>query len=468
MNSKLLAPLAVKCALRPLPVALCFLGCLLASPSVFATNGYFPHGMGTKNKAMAGAGMALPEDSIAVVNNPAVAVFLGNKMDAGLTVFMPNRNFSVLSEGSDGSNDTFSFDVANIDSDKDLYLLPEISGTHQLQNDSAFAWAFYTRGGIGTSLLGGGATFDPDGSGPLPVEHFSGVYGDGKASLDLSQAFVDLSWAKKLGDNTAFGVSAVLASQSLKITGTGGLARYTKAFGENGGVMPDHLSNNGNDVSYGAGLKVGLHHNLGDHFSVGAMYQSEIQMGSSNKYSDFLAEGGDLNVPAWYRAGISWKPTDWLSFSFDAQRIMYSKIGAMGNSFENIYNCPGAGFGGADPESCLGGKRGAGFDWTDVPVYSLGGSWAVSSKWTLRAGMSMSDQPVLITENFLNSLLIDLNEASYTAGFTYRLNNGHELGFAFMYSEEESLNAPNQLDPRQRVLLSNDQYDFQVSYRWGD
>jgi long-chain fatty acid transport protein len=467
MNKKLITTVLARNAIRPVSASVCLLSCLLVSVPVYATNGYFPHGMGTKNKAMAGAGMALPEDPIAVVNNPAVAVFLGNKMDAGLTVFMPNRNFSALSDGSDGQNDSFSFDVADIDSNKDLYLLPEIAGTHQLQNDSAFAFAFYTRGGIGTSLVGGGATFDPDGSGPLPIENLAGIYGDGKASFDLYQALVDLGWAKKMGDNTAFGVSAVLAAQSLKITGTGGLARYTKTFAENGGLTPDHLSNNGSDVSYGAGLKVGLHHNFGEHFSVGVMYQSEIRMGSLDKYSDFLAKGGEFDIPSSYRLGISWKPTDSLSFSIDAQQILYSKIATMGNSFENIYDCPGAGYGGSDPESCLGGKRGAGFAWKDVPVYSFGGSWAVSSKWTLRAGMGISNQPVEVTENFLNSLLIDLNEASYTAGFTYKLDNGQELGFAFMYSEEESLEAPNQLDAQQRVLITNDQFDFQVSYRWG-
>ncbi len=45
--------------------------------NVFATNGYFTHGTGTKNKAMAGAGIAMPEDSIDVTNNPAVAPFVG-------------------------------------------------------------------------------------------------------------------------------------------------------------------------------------------------------------------------------------------------------------------------------------------------------------------------------------------------------------------------------------------------------
>jgi len=35
-----------------------------------------------------------------------------------------------------------------------------------------------------------------------------------------------------------------------------------------------------------------------------------------------------------------------------------------------------------------------------------------------------------------------------------------------MYSEEESLHWLNQLDFRQRVVLTNDQYDFEISYSW--
>jgi len=54
----------------------------------------------------------------------------------------------------------------------------------------------------------------------------------------------------------------------------------------------------------------------------------------------------------------------------------------------------------------------------------------------------------------------------YTAGFTRKLENGHEIGFSFMYSEEESLHWLNQLDFRQRVVLTNDQYDFEISYSW--
>lgn len=452
---------------RPLGVFIVFT-CVLVSNISFATNGYFPHGIGTSNKAMAGAGMALPEQAISIVNNPAVAVFLDDRMDVGVSVFMPNRNYTTFFGGNNGHNNAFSFGRVNIDSDNDLFIIPEVARTRRLQNNSAFAWAFYMRSGLNTSYKGGYASFDPDGDGPQDVVTLPGTYGDGTAELELSQAYVDITWAKKLGEKTSFGISAVLAAQSLKAKGIGGFTKYTETFSaSNGADLPDNLSGNGRDVNYGAGLKVGLHRLFGKHFSFGIMYQSEINISSSGDYADLLAEGGDMDIPAWFRMGLTWQPIERFSFSMDMQKIWYSKIDAMGNSFANIYDCPGAGLGGTDLSRCLGGNNGPGFGWSDVPVYNFGGSWDVNDRWILRAGMSISSQPVSSHENTFNILTVNLTEAHYTAGFSRKLSNGHELGFSFMYSEEESLEALNQLDPTQVILLTTDQWDFQVSYSWG-
>ena len=442
---------------------------LLFSQTGFATNGYFPHGVGAKSKAMAGAGMALPEDAISIVTNPAVAVFLGDRWNVGVSVFMPNRNYTTFGEGSKGENDTFTIGPADIDSDSDLYITPEVANVRQLKNDSAFAWAFYMRSGIATSFSGGTATFDPDGEGPLGIATLPGTYGEGKTGMKLNQGFVDITWAKMWGDKTSFGVSGVLAAQSLRAKGTGGLAKYTETFAASGGsVLPENLSGNRGDPNYGIGLKVGLHRLMGDHFSAGIMYQSEINIGSNKKYSDLIAQSGDIDIPSWLRLGVTWKPLDVLAFSVDVQKIFYSKIDALGNSFTNIYDCPTTGLGGTDLSSCLGGKNGPGFGWNDVTVYNIGGSWAMTDKWTLRAGFGSSDQPTPREENFFNIMMIQLTEAHYTAGFGYKMKNGRELNFSFMYSEEESLQSFNQLDPNQDILITSDQFDFQVSYSWGN
>ena len=71
-----------------------FMVSLCAAGSVYATNGYFTHGTGTKNKAMAGAGMAMPEDAIDVTNNPAVAPFVGDQLIIGAALFSPTRKYS--------------------------------------------------------------------------------------------------------------------------------------------------------------------------------------------------------------------------------------------------------------------------------------------------------------------------------------------------------------------------------------
>ena len=450
-----------------LSVFLLFAGFFVSNVSI-ATNGYFPHGIGTKNKSMAGAGMAMPEDAISIVNNPAVAAFLDDRMDVGVSVFMPNRNYTTFFGGNNGHNNAFSLGSVDIDSDSDLFVIPEIAGTHQLQKDSAFAWAFYMRSGMSTSYKGGYASFDPDGDGPLEVATLPGTYGDGTAGLEMSQAFVDITWAKKLGERTSFGISAVMAAQSLKARGIGGFTKYTETFAaSNGAELPDKLSGNGRDVNYGAGVKVGLHRLLGEHFSFGIMYQSEINISSSGDYADLLAGGGDMDIPAWFRMGLTWQLSDRWAISIDTQKIWYSKIDAMGNSFANIYDCPTAGLGGTDLSRCLGGKNGPGFAWDDVPVHSFGTSWEVNDRWTLRAGMSIGKQPVSSHENIFNILQVNLTEAHYTAGFSRRLSNGHELGFSIMYVEEESLEALNQLDPTQVILLTTDQWDFQLSYSWG-
>ena len=198
------------------------------------------------------------------------------------------------------------------------------------------------------------------------------------------------------------------------------------------------------------------------------MYQSEINMSSAKKYADLFNNGGNIDIPSWLRAGVTWQPIKALSFSIDAQQIFYSKVDALSNSFSNIYDCPSAGFGGTDLNSCLGGKKGPGFGWRDVPIYNIGASWEISDKWTLRGGFSFSDQPTPINENIFNILMINMTEAHYTAGFSRKLNNGRELSFSFMYSEEESLEYANQLDPNQVILLTTDQFDFQLSYSWGD
>ncbi|MBX2870169.1 MAG: hypothetical protein KTR18_15920, partial [Acidiferrobacterales bacterium] len=60
--------------------------------SAFATNGLFQHGYGIRINAMAGAGVALPQDALISATNPAGNAFLEERKDIGLSFFNPERN----------------------------------------------------------------------------------------------------------------------------------------------------------------------------------------------------------------------------------------------------------------------------------------------------------------------------------------------------------------------------------------
>src|SRR3970040_1526225 len=59
-----------------------------------ASNGYFSHGYGMKAKGMAGAATATAIDTFGGAVNPAKMVWVGDRIDFGLDVFMPRRSAS--------------------------------------------------------------------------------------------------------------------------------------------------------------------------------------------------------------------------------------------------------------------------------------------------------------------------------------------------------------------------------------
>ena len=53
----------------------------------YATNGYFTNGFSIESKALAGAGVALPQGALDAAINPALMAFVGNRLDVGLVIF---------------------------------------------------------------------------------------------------------------------------------------------------------------------------------------------------------------------------------------------------------------------------------------------------------------------------------------------------------------------------------------------
>lgn len=451
-----------------LPVFVMAIGSTLFTGTAIATNGYLTHGVGTKNRAMAGAGTANPQDAVDVANNPAGAAVIGRHRQIGLSFFSPDRDYSSSTSQANGQGGAFTIGPNSLNSKNELFFIPTFAASWALGEQNAIAFAAYGRGGMNTEWKGGTATFDPDGPGPAPVTTSPGTFGAGTAGVDLSQAFFNFTFARRTLDKTfSWGASAIAAVQVFEATGVGSFAGFTQTFAGSGGMqLPANLSDNGNEISHGGGVAAGILWRPVPQFSVGVRYTSKMYMTKFDDYADLFAESGGFDIPANSSIGIAYMPVERLVLAFDVEYIQYSDVDSVGNPIQNIFSCPTAGQGGTDLSSCLGGSNGAGFGWDDMTVFKLGVQYRTSDAWTWRAGISFGEQPIGSDQMTFNILAPAVPETHLTAGFTRAQGENSEWSVSFMYAPEKTASGPNNFDPTQTIELSMSQFELEVTFGW--
>jgi len=445
------------------------LAMITASPLGFATNGYFSHGLGVKNKGMAGAGTAHPTEAIATSINPAAGVVMGERFETGISIFSPRRSYDATSSLAIGQGGAFTIDAGEVESGSNFFPIPYMAKTWMLNEESALGVNLYGRGGMNTDYGGGSATFDPDGpSGPAPVMSLPGAYGTGDAGVDLMQLFGDVTYSQQNG-SLSWGVALVLTAQAFKGNGFAAFAPYTQTFAASGGTaMPTSLTNNSRDYSFGVGYKVGFIWEATPQLDVSLSYQSQIEMGEFDDYSDLFADAGGFDIPSSLRGGVSWQFNDRASIHYDIEYTTFSDVDSVGNPLANLFACPTAGAGGTDLGSCLGGSRGAGFGWNDMTTHKFGYEWRMANleDWTFRIGYSHGDQPIDSDQVLFNMMAPGVIEQHFTTGFTHVLDNGKEYSFSLMYAPENTVTGTNPFDPTQQIQLKMHQFEIEFGYSW--
>jgi long-chain fatty acid transport protein len=409
----------------------------LASGSAFATNGYFSHGYGTKSKGMAGAGVALPQDSLAAATNPAGLVQVGNRLDAGAALFMPFRGYKADPAGP--SPNTVYGTGSDIDSDREMFLVPHFGYNTMLDANSSVGIAVYGNGGLNTFYrgtdTGGAGVF---GAGGIPPNF------DGNTGVDLMQLLVAPTYSRKINDKVSFGVSAILAYQRFKAFG---LAPFGGSSSD-----PTALSNNNYDDSFGFGGRIGIQAEVSPTLTLGASYQSKIYMDEFDKYAGLFAEQGDFDIPSNFTIGLAFKPNSKWTVAADIQHIMYSDVASISNPISNFF-----------VGAALGDDNGPGFGWDDMTIFKVGAQYAYSSDLTLRGGVSYGDQPIPSSEVLFNILAPGVMEWHLTAGATKKLSSDSELSFSVMYAPEVSV-AGTHAFGAQPIEIYMSQFEAEVSY----
>jgi len=160
-------------------------------------------------------------------------LLVDESLDVGVALFNPNRSYTSSASQAQGNGGAFTIGPNSLDSGREYFLIPHIAKNWHLNDKSALGIAFYGRGGMNTRWAGGNATFDPDGAGPAPVSTLPGTFGAGRAGVDLSQAFLEASYAYQFSDQLTAGVSLVGVFQSFEATGVDTFAGFTQSFVDN-------------------------------------------------------------------------------------------------------------------------------------------------------------------------------------------------------------------------------------------
>ena len=457
----------------------------LAQTPAWATNGYFMLGYGFRSMGMGGVGIAYGVDSLSIVANPANIVNTGMRADMGMAVFKAKR-YAAVGDSAATFDDCTNSRVLNCNpglffdskstSNREYFLMPEMGMTMNLTESLHAGIAFVPNGG--------GSTVYPENLFNFKFGGMDDTPGAGKTlGGELMQLLVPVTVGYKINENHAVGAALDLAVQRFRMYGLESFVAFSEKYNVPISADAAHMSDQGFDYSYGAGVKVGwLGEFMDDKLSVGASYTSRTYMTKFDKYRGLLAEQGGFDIPANYGVGIAYKPKKNLVFAADINKIEWSSIAALGNRGPGtsdltkaypgggkstaINGIPAAGSGLTSPYS-TGNDQGMGFGWKDQTVYKVGVNWGVNDRLQLRAGYNYGATPIPDDQLTFNTLLPVTTEKHYTVGFTYKATDELEITGTYMHAPMTSQQSPNL---RQNVVgaveIGMEQNMFALSLGW--
>ena len=327
----------------------------------YATNGMFLIGQGAKSRGMGGVAIALPQDAISGAANPASIGFIEDRADVNMEIFRP------MARARLGD--------LSYDSSANLFGMPALAGVYKFNRKMSVGFSAVPAGG-------GGSRYNMN-----LYNNLTGANVNSTLGVNLMVMQMNPTAAYRINKNNRVGASLVMSIQTFRAFGLEYFSNFTST-----GLFTDKLSNNGNDWSYGAGVRLGW---LGRFFkqrlSLGLSYTSRIYMTKFDKYSDLFAENGSLDTPENFGGGIAFKITPSLTVAADITRTLYSNVRAIGNKSANTAGSP---FPESQEKNALGKTDGLGFGWSDQTVYKIGVAWDYNSKLTLRTGWNYGKSPI--------------------------------------------------------------------------
>jgi len=403
--------------------------CTIGTSTTYATDGYFASGYGVKSQGMAGVGIALPQDGLAVAYNPAGIGLVDNQINLGLTFFKPKRSAEIVGNGVPGVNGYYDGNSTT------SFYIPEVAYVTKLSNTTSLGFAMYGNGGMNT---------DYDNN---PFKSFGS---SGNAGVDLTQIYLKPSVAYKLNEKNTFGAAVNFVYQRFSADGLQAFSQISS--------NPAKLTNNGYSSSTGWGLHLGWMGQLTKELSLGVTWSSKLRASKFDEYSGLFADSGRFDIPETYGIGVAFKATPSVTLAADVQRIKYGSIDSIANPLSNLFA--------GNP---LGSPNGAGFGWKDVTVVKVGASYDVNPNLTFRIGYNHSGQPIPDDQTLFNILAPGVVQDHLTLGGSWKTSPNGEWSMFYAHAFKKEVNGVNSIPAsfgggNANIGMSQDMLG--VSYSW--
>lgn len=378
----------------------------IAAPGVaLATNGMLMEGYGPIATGMGGASMAYDNGAAGMANNPATIGLMPNgtsRLDLAIGGLHPDIDSKVMGMSAHSGGDAYYMPAA---------------GWVKKDGKLAYGVGVFAQGGMGTEYASGSWL-----SGGMPLPSRSEV---GLASLMVPIAY-DVTPDLTIGGSVDF-VWGGMDMQTLMPTGP------TSAMYLDFSNSSDY---SGKAHTTGWAAKLGATYKVNKQLTLGATYHSETNLGdmdgSANMtFWDFSSgtptptpTSGKIKVidfqfPETYGLGLAYQANDKLMIAADYKRINWSKTMKTVN-FQ--YTTDGM------PTMDIPFAQ----NWKDQDVFQLGVAYKAMDALTLRAGVSIADNP--IPDNTVNPLFPATIEDHYTLGAGYAFNKVSEVNFSYAYA----------------------------------
>jgi long-chain fatty acid transport protein len=279
------------------------------------------------------------------------------------------------------------------------------------------------------------------------------------ASLDLKMAmngaqFADLIGPQMLGTNTYGTASGSMVNILTGAFGAGQLAGLNWARFD----FSDDSAFTGKAKATGYAAKIGGVYKVSDALALGASYHSKTTLGdmeangatvSMNVVLGAGMGGGTATVPVtgkikvidfqWPQmlgAGAAYQASEKLMLVFDYKWINWKSVmkdftmnfTADANQANPMAGAGGFGLGGQSMTATL--KQ----DWKDQNIFMLGAGYKVSPEWTVRAGLSIANNP--IPDQYLLALFPAIEKNHVMLGAGYMISKASSVDASFTYAPE--------------------------------